>query len=409
MSFSLAARNALANRRRTLFVALAVGLSSFVLVSGSAVLQSVRIGIERGLRRGFSGDLQVFDERNPLLDLTDEPPEDFRPLEDASAIVRAVRRDPAVAGVSPRSATSALVFHRRRSSPAVLVGVDVETAREAVPDMLAAPRRLPAKGWIAPGRALAERLGAAEGSRLTVLAPQPGGMYEGDAFEAAPAFAPQGVPVLDEWICLVALDDLRGMMPEAGAVSSLIVRVADDGDPAAVAERLERRLRAEGLRVRVRRWDEMAGTLLGIVNVTAAAAGVSLAIIVVIVGLGCANAVLVAMLDRAREIGLMRALGTSRARVIATLVGEVAMLAATASAAGALSAGLVVAVLHHVGVPAMTRAMEMVFAGGRLRPSVTLAQGVTGFAVAALCGTLAAVVPAWIASGRDPVRSLAER
>ena len=77
------------------------------------------------------------------------------------------------------------------------------------------------------------------------------------------------------------------------------------------------------------------------------------------------RSMLVLLLERSREIGLMRALGTARASIVRALLGEVLLLSLAASGAGVAAGGVLCAVLARVGIPASSQAMIYAFGGQR--------------------------------------------
>jgi len=110
-------------------------------------------------------------------------------------------------------------------------------------------------------------------------------------------------------------------------------------------------------------------------------------------GLGVLNTMIMAVLERKREIGVMKAIGASRLFIIIQIVSESAILS--------LIGGLVGLFLGWLGSFVVSA-----FTGGFLMAIVTpsLAIGSLGFAV--LLGLMGGLYPAWKASKLDPVEAL---
>jgi putative ABC transport system permease protein len=120
--------------------------------------------------------------------------------------------------------------------------------------------------------------------------------------------------------------------------------------------------------------------------------------IAVLVGmLGIVNTLSMSVLERTREIGVLRAVGASRWRVRRTMADESLLISLAGTLAGML-AGLLVSVVWIVGMRAQT------FPGLSLRlPTATLAViAVAGVVI----GIVAAVLPARRAAHLDPLRAL---
>ena len=121
-------------------------------------------------------------------------------------------------------------------------------------------------------------------------------------------------------------------------------------------------------------------------------------LIALIVGaIGTLNTMLTSVLERTREIGILRAIGWSRRRVVAMILGESCGLAAVASLLGVLFALLL--------TWALSRAPA---ARGLISPAIDLPVVVQGFALAMFIGLLGALLPAWRAARLAPTEAFRE-
>ncbi len=405
MLWRLTARSVVANRGRSLFVVLALGLLSLSLVLGGAIVSSIRSNIELGLRQGFAGDLQVFSDGNPPLRLTSEVPVEFLPIERPDEVVRVLMDDPAVVGVGRRSNASGLVLADGFEAPVILVGIEPREETETLAWLEPESR---GAGWEADsillGTPMAERLRAEPGDQVTVLVPTADGLMDGDLFEVRGTYSPPGLPLIDEFVAFVPVGLLQSILAEEGQPRSLVVRLRQGSDPRAVRDRLRRSLEGAGLAVEAWTWDELAGDLLGMARVGRTLVGIGYLLVLLVVTLGVANTVLILMLEKTREIGLMRALGTPRWRIVSALVTEVTLIAAISSAIGTAVGVALCALLGRLGIPATSRAMTYAFGGDHLFLQIGGTQVLLAFLVVAVVGPFAALWPAVRASAADPAR-----
>lgn len=116
------------------------------------------------------------------------------------------------------------------------------------------------------------------------------------------------------------------------------------------------------------------------------------AVAIVIGGIGIANTMLVAVLERRHEIGVRRALGARRRDVATQFLLESCLLATGGGVAGAAVGGLATAAW------ALANGWPVV-----VPPWVVL----TGIVIATLCGIVAGIVPATRAAQQSPASSLA--
>ena len=114
-------------------------------------------------------------------------------------------------------------------------------------------------------------------------------------------------------------------------------------------------------------------------------------IALVIGAIGTLNTMMMSVLERTREIGILRAMGWQRRRVVAMIMLESCTMALVASIVGSLLAILLTWGLSRLGA-----------SRGILSPAIdgqVLAQGV---AIALVIGLLGAFIPAWRASQMLP-------
>jgi putative ABC transport system permease protein len=132
-------------------------------------------------------------------------------------------------------------------------------------------------------------------------------------------------------------------------------------------------------------------------NVRLLVAGVSSAVIFTVVLLA-ANSMAMSIRERAREIGILKALGFRRSQVLALLLGESVALSMSGALIGSLGARFVYANLR----------MATVSIGMIQRFVVTPGTLVACAATGLLVGLIAAGIPAWRAANRPVVTALRE-
>jgi len=198
--------------------------------------------------------------------------------------------------------------------------------------------------------------------------------------------------VINRNVVVVPLADLQELIFRSGAVTFLSVRLAHPGN-AAETERVSKAIEAIGGLTaykgeNVLRNDSMIGLLRAVSS--------SMAWVALLMGvLMVLNTLLMAVLERTREIGILSAIGWSAERIMAALVLEGFILSAIGSAAGVL---LGIGGAHLLGaIPAIGRYVAV-------RPTIGLIAA-TVFAAIAL-GILGSFYPAWRAARQSPAVAL---
>jgi putative ABC transport system permease protein len=140
------------------------------------------------------------------------------------------------------------------------------------------------------------------------------------------------------------------LLETSETVSKLIVFMKKGIDENRVAARLERALDAAGFPVAIRRWEDLAVFYGQVKLLYIGIFGFVGAVLVVIVILSAAIVMTMAVTERTREIGTLRAIGTRPAGIQKMFLAEGAVLAITGCVAGALLALVVRAALNASGI-----------------------------------------------------------
>ena len=139
-------------------------------------------------------------------------------------------------------------------------------------------------------------------------------------------------------------------------------------------------------------FDQQVGSTTLIFN--AIIIGVAV-ISLVVGGLSVINTMAMSVTERTREIGIKRAIGGSRRRIIRELVTEAGLIGVIGGLIGLALGAVVVFLANEAGRSSGTSLFD-------------LTPGTAVFAVAfsTILGTVAGVVPAWNAARLDPVAAL---
>lgn len=191
---------------------------------------------------------------------------------------------------------------------------------------------------------------------------------------------------------VVPLSDLQELTFRSGVVTYFHVRLAKPEDPDEV-ERVTQAIEAlAGLKVSTTETMLRNDRLLGLMRaVSKAMAWVALLMGVLMV----LNTLLMAVLERTREIGIMSAIGWSPSRIMGTLMVEGLVLSLGGSIVG-IFFGIVGSHLLST-IPSIGRYVEV-------RPTIGL---IIATAIAAVAlGILGAFYPAWLATRQNPAAAL---
>ncbi|HEX7451275.1 MAG TPA: FtsX-like permease family protein, partial [Polyangiaceae bacterium] len=189
---------------------------------------------------------------------------------------------------------------------------------------------------------------------------------------------------------------------EQGVILNAAVLLKDDTQTAQTVTAIEAAGKQAGLPLKAITWQKAAGligqfaTLMRVVLFTAVLIIFVVALVII------NNALVMATLERVREIGTLRAVGAQRRFILAMLVLESVAVGLVFGALGtALGAGLI-AVLGKVGIAAGNDVLMFFFSGPRLYPLLASHNLVLALGIVLVVSIVSSVYPAWIAMRISP-------
>jgi putative ABC transport system permease protein len=174
-------------------------------------------------------------------------------------------------------------------------------------------------------------------------------------------------------------------------VTSMTVYPEPGVDPEVLADRIEAQVPIVAA-MTVKDFDAQIGSATSILN--AILVGIAL-ISLVVGGLSVINTMAMSIAERTREIGIKRAIGGSRFRIVRELVTESALIGFIGGSIGLVLGALVVIFANEAGRSSGTVLFEL-----------TAWSAVTAVIFATVLGALAGFVPALHAARLDPVTAL---
>jgi len=390
--WKLAFRNLRRHRRRNAVTGLAIALG----YAGLAVLGGWAGWTERLLRTGAvymqrRGHLAVY-ARGGLQRAAARPSEYALPPEAQEKITAALRADGRVEHAGRYLVGSGIVGNGCKSFAMRAVGAEprLERILASHPEMIALWGRAagPVSGrpfFDAPGAEAPVAIAPGLARALEKARPPPPGASPGDPAPldcgavdvrqrlAADPFVQLGARTADgsfgaveaevvglhrpattdeDKSALVAPLDLLQQLYQTDRVTYVAAYLRDPGDVPAVERDLAARLRAEGVAVSLHRYDDPVANPFYAGTVAFLGAMVLFVVLLVatVVTFSVLNAMTLAVLERAREMGTLRSLGFTRGQLRSLFLREAALLTAASVLPGAALAMLAAACVRAAGV-----------------------------------------------------------
>lgn len=328
MLLRIAWRNLGRQSRRTFLTAAAAGFAVFLtLVSLAAALGSHNRWIEHIVRL-YPGHVEVmaegyFDQRtfDYGMTLSDEHAGALDELE-------------SIEGWAPRLEAWALVLPDRDDSQgraAWILGVD--PAREGRLTRIGRAVKADFGGdrEVILGWRLAEYLDVAVGDKVILLAPDYYGSQSADRFRVAGTLR-VGDDRIDAYAAIVALDTLREFVAYPGGLSHVAAFASDPGEVETARADIQDVFARDAFDVMA--WPELLPDLHQLIVLDDLGAYLTLSILIVVVAFGLLNTILMSVLERVREFGIMRAMGARPGRIFQLVVVESLLISSIGLAAG---------------------------------------------------------------------------
>ncbi|HEY4067430.1 MAG TPA: FtsX-like permease family protein [Burkholderiaceae bacterium] len=328
-----AVQNTLRNRRRSIVtVAIAgLGTAALLLAGGFALYtyQALEEAAARSTGHLIVGTQAEFtsDEDTPLQ----------HGLDDHQALTRTLLADPDVRQVLPRVNFSGLISNGDKSTVMIANGVEPDSEfavkgpflNMVAGDVLASGSKT---AEVMLGEGLAKSLKAKPGSGLTLLASTTDGALNALDVTVKGVFS-TGVPDIDKRLVYTDVPTAQKLL-NTTRVSTLGVFLKRMDATAGA----QRRVAAANPTLTVQTWLDQAffyRSVRALYNRIFGALGLIIAVIVVFV---VTNAMAMAIIERTREIGTLRALGTLPSQLLRSLALEGMVLGGVGAAAGAVVA-----------------------------------------------------------------------
>ena len=305
------------------------------------------------------------------------------------AVEAALQQRPGVAAVSPMVSGPALARRGEATRSVALSGVELDRYDRIVGlrDKLVAGAFRMGPGEALIGKTLAEDLGVRVGDRIVVTTDQ-----RSDTLRLT-GLVDLGIRDLNRRVVILPLRNAQTLLDLPGGVTQIDLRV----DDVWAAQELSRALARE-LPTKVESWQDANSQLVTALNAQNISTALIRSVVMVVVVLGIASVLVVSVVQKQREIGILRAMGAQRGQVLRLFLIQGALVGLMGSVLGTgLAMGMIKVFTTFVrgadGLPLFNITL----------PMSTALQTV---ALALAAGLLAAVLPARRAARMDPAQAI---
>ncbi len=405
MFMTIAWRNLWRNARRTLVILTAIVIGVWSMILLGALMRGMMVQMVHNGIITLTGHVQVHHKgyhSDPVIENSMAHPEEVE-----AALKKALPPGSHWAG---RVRVNAVASNAHHSAGVTLVGID--PAREAKVSFIG---HAVSKGkYLTPadsrgilvGKALLKEYDTKKGFKLILMSQDTKKQIASRAFRIQGVFRAE-MQATEKGFVFVTREAAQKMLGMGGALSEFSVWLPDDASPEQVAASLRKLLPADQYEVMT--WKQLLPVLQAYVGLFDGFVLIWYVVVFIAMGFGIVNTTLMAVFERIREFGLLKALGMKPGWIIRGVVTESFLILVLGIIVGNALGFLCVGLLAHTGINLSALAAGSEFFGmSRVLYPVVAAQDVlSANLVVFLLGLLVSLYPAAKASRFTPIEAMA--
>lgn len=248
------------------------------------------------------------------------------------------------------------------------------------------------------GSWFAEDIGAEVGYWVTLVTRGRGGFYEAmDMQIVGIVNCPN--PNVNRTLLMVPIDTADEYLGMEGTATEINIALPERSDIPAEAARIKQLLSDSNQNLKIARWDELAQDYVALAEAKRGGTSTILFMVFLIAAVGISNTMLMAIYERIRELGMMRALGMSDRSIQLSFMLEAGGIGLIGSIFGIILGVLLNIYMVNIGVDLgfLMRDLDM---GYRIQSVMRGAWSFTTLVVAFFFGTLLSMLVAYIPTRR---------
>jgi len=399
----IAWRNIARNKFRSLITITAVSAGLGALIFLRAFVQGGDYQMIENYTDLVSGHLQVhmqgFQKKMGL----------ERSISNPADIEKIISSDPGVSSCAKRIKEYVLISSAEHSSGTLLEGI--EPSREKTITSLHKHIRRGEflsdgkNDQVVLGKELFEILQVELGEKVVIMAQAADGSLAAAAFRVC-GVLDTGTEDIDKGLALITLKGAQDLFVLGDKISEVGIRLNDVYMVDKIAARLKKKIDTKTYEVLT--WKEIAPMMMQWVEFDKAFIDIILLVVLFIAGAGILNTILMGVLERVREFGIMLALGTKRRQIVLMVSLESLFLGIIGVLVGVVL-GVGISIYfgkQGVNLKGFATAFESYYIGSTIYPRLFIREVVSSAAVVLMTSVIVSVYPAWRAASLEPVDAI---
>lgn len=403
MIFKIAFRNIFRNKRRSRLTALSMAggfaLSAFFIGWSDGSYK----GIIDSFTRSRTGQIQVHQKdylNRPSLQKT---------IDHVKELYAIFRETPGVDSWAPRLYCPALVSVGEKSAGAKIIGIDPvmenQTTHFNEKIITGSPFRSATSKETIIGKGLAKLVDAKIGDDAVILSQGADGSIANEKYKIV-GIMDSGDEIGDRMAFYLPIEVAQDLLVMKGRIHEIAITVNNLDDVPEITKTLERKITAIDASLSVEPWQVFAKAFYIAMKADEKGMWISILVIMLVVAVGVLNTVLMSVLERRREYGVLKAVGTKPAQIINMVLSEISILSLFSILVG-IAAGLLIN--YYFTVHGLTLPEALTYGGmkfqtlkGEINARSFYIPAITVFAAA----VIVSIFPAFKAASTDPAKAM---
>ncbi len=406
--FKLAARNLLRRKRRSILTGSMIFIGTLTMVLVLALSYSMEQSVTNAVCGTFTGNIEIHSTAKEKIDVYSGPASGTPLLTGADTICNIVKKQEGVSQVVPHLRFQGIITNGSEYTSATVVAVDPNLEFKAFPKIkLLDGSFISQEDGVVIGTDLAKSIKAKIGQEFYFDTTNSEGQSKRIRVKVQGIFTAEGMSLFLDSNIYMNINTARKFLDlKSNEASDVIVITKNGVNEKALINKIQSELTSAGLSLRTDSWRVIAPMFYGIIMAVTVMPQMSLVIILFAVTIGLINTILMVILERTKEIGMLIALGTKRKQVLQMFVMEMGILSAVSSAAAIAVGIVVIQVLSKIGIPAVSSILQFAFGGERLYFAFNWLHLIISFIGMVIVCMLVTFVAAQKASKLNPIEAL---
>jgi len=409
--FKIALRNIFRNWRRSILSGLSIAVAVMIAIYMWSLIEGVMDNLFDNTIRMTSGHVRVLNtayvEREKMLPL-EANIQNYKPVE------RIAAANPDVTLTAGRIKFGVLLDYKGNNKPVFGNGIipELESRISRLNEKIVEGRMIePGKEEINIGAMLANDLGLKVGDTLTIVTQTAYGSIGAMNLKIAGVFS-FGVVSFDKTTFFMPLDKAQQLLDMGDAVTEIFVFIKDPDRAPEVAREININLdRVYGGQYTTRTWHDV-GFFWAYMRLAKGTYAAIYFLILFLASFTILNTMFMAVLERTKEIGMMKSLGMKDRQVMGVIILEALLIGAIASFVGAIWGS---GVAYYLAVEGIDFSATFEHMGDFKFPVSSIYRAIFsfgiiffGFCMGILFSIMAAIPPALRAAKMEPTEALRE-